>query len=169
MGFNSAFKGLKLLIVASLSCPFCLWKNWVNLYLVNNASHLWKMLCCLTPSVQCLFYMKIRPKLSYVYFFCCGAATQRGSWPPLSWGFLYHTQRHTTVGRIPLDKWSARRRDLYLTTHITNNRKTSMPPVGLKPTILEREISSAIADTVYFVYLLYNNKYNPMMADTCSS
>ena len=30
-----------------------------------------------------------------------------------------HTQGHTTVGRIPLDEWSARRRDLYLTTHTT--------------------------------------------------
>jgi hypothetical protein len=27
-----------------------------------------------------------------------------------------HTQIHTTVGRIPLDEGSARRRDLYLTT-----------------------------------------------------
>jgi hypothetical protein len=26
-----------------------------------------------------------------------------------------HTQWHTTVGRTPLDEWSARRRDLYLT------------------------------------------------------
>jgi len=31
--------------------------------------------------------------------------------------FLDHTQRRTTVGRIPLDEWSARRRDLYLTTY----------------------------------------------------
>jgi len=30
--------------------------------------------------------------------------------------FLDHTQRRTTVGRTPLDEWSARRRDLYLTT-----------------------------------------------------
>ena len=29
--------------------------------------------------------------------------------------FLDHTQRRTTVGRTPLDEWSARRRDLYLT------------------------------------------------------
>jgi len=29
--------------------------------------------------------------------------------------FLDHTQRRTTVGRIPLDEWSARRRDLYMT------------------------------------------------------
>ena len=27
--------------------------------------------------------------------------------------FLNHTQRRTTVGRTPLDEWSARRRDLY--------------------------------------------------------
>ena len=28
--------------------------------------------------------------------------------------FLDHTQRRSTVGRTPLDEWSARRRDLYL-------------------------------------------------------
>ena len=37
--------------------------------------------------------------------------------------FLDHTQRRTTVGITPLDEWSARRRDLYLTTH---NRHTSI-------------------------------------------
>ena len=31
--------------------------------------------------------------------------------------FLDHTQRRTTVSRTPLDEWSARRSDLYLTTH----------------------------------------------------
>jgi len=40
--------------------------------------------------------------------------------------FLYHTQRRTTVGRTPLDEWSARRRDLYLTTHDTHNRQIYM-------------------------------------------
>ena len=49
--------------------------------------------------------------------------------------FLDHTQRRTTVGRTPLDKWSTRRRDLYLTTHNTHNRQISMPPVGFEPTI----------------------------------
>ena len=49
--------------------------------------------------------------------------------------FLDHTQRRTTVGRTPLDEWSARRRDLYLTTHNTHNRQISMPPVGFEPTI----------------------------------
>jgi len=31
--------------------------------------------------------------------------------------FVNHTQRRTRVGRTPLDEWSARRRDLCLTTH----------------------------------------------------
>ena len=50
-------------------------------------------------------------------------------------GFRDHTQRRITVGRTPLDEWSAGRRDLYLTTHDTHNRQTSMPPVGFEPTI----------------------------------
>jgi len=49
--------------------------------------------------------------------------------------FLDHTKRRTTVGRTPLNQWSARRRDLYLTTHNTHNRQTSMPPMGFEPTI----------------------------------
>ena len=49
--------------------------------------------------------------------------------------FLDHTQRRTTGGRTPLDEWSVRRRDLYLTTHNSHNRQISMPPVGFEPTI----------------------------------
>jgi len=56
-------------------------------------------------------------------------------WPPHSWGFLDHTQRRTTVGGTPLDEWSTSRRDHYLTTRNTNNRQTSMPPVGFEPKI----------------------------------
>ena len=43
--------------------------------------------------------------------------------------FLDHTKRRATIGRTPLDEWSIRRRDLYLTTHNTHNTQTSMPPV----------------------------------------
>jgi len=51
--------------------------------------------------------------------------------------FLDHTQRCITVGRTPLDEWSARRRDL--TTNNTHNRQTSMPAVGFEPTISQVE------------------------------
>ena len=57
--------------------------------------------------------------------------------------FLDHTQRRTTVGRTPLDEWSARHRDLYLTTHDTHNRQISMPPVGFEPTISAGERPAA--------------------------
>jgi hypothetical protein len=49
--------------------------------------------------------------------------------------FLDHTQRRSTVARTPLDEWSARRRDLYLTIYNNHNRQTSMPPVEFEPTI----------------------------------
>ena len=49
--------------------------------------------------------------------------------------FLDHTQRRATVGRTPLEELSARRRGIYLTTHNTHNRETSMFPAGLEPTV----------------------------------
>ena len=57
--------------------------------------------------------------------------------------FLDHTQRRSTVGRTPLDEWSARRRDLYLTTHDTHNGQISMPPVGFEPKISAGERPAA--------------------------
>jgi len=53
--------------------------------------------------------------------------------PPV-WGSSI-TLRHTTLGRTPLDVWSARLRDLYATTHNTHNRQTSMPSAGFDPII----------------------------------
>jgi hypothetical protein len=58
--------------------------------------------------------------------------------PPHYRGFTI-ILRHTTVGRTPVDEWSVRRRDLYLTTHNTHNRQTSMIPAGFEPAILESE------------------------------
>jgi len=53
---------------------------------------------------------------------------------PLIYEILDHTQRRTTVSRTPMDEWLARRRDLYLTTHDTRNRETSMPLAGTELT-----------------------------------
>ena len=54
---------------------------------------------------------------------------------------LDHTQRRTTVGRTPLDEWSARRGDLCLTRN-THNRQISMPPVGFAPHDLSRRAAA---------------------------
>jgi hypothetical protein len=59
-----------------------------------------------------------------------------------------HTHfRHTTVGRTPLDEGPARRRDLYLITHNTHKRQTSI--MGFEPTILvsERQKTHALDRT----------------------
>jgi hypothetical protein len=61
-----------------------------------------------------------------------GTVAPSGPGPLHSQGFTI-ILRHTTLGRTPLDEWSARRRDLYLTTHITHNRQTSLSPVGFEP------------------------------------
>jgi hypothetical protein len=53
---------------------------------------------------------------------------------PVSQGFTI-TLRHTTLGKTPLDEWSARHRDLYLRTHNTHNIQTSIPVAKFDPTI----------------------------------
>jgi len=42
---------------------------------------------------------------------------------------------HTTLGRTPLDEWSAHRTDFYLTTLNTHKRQISIPPAGFEPAI----------------------------------
>ena len=65
--------------------------------------------------------------LALSYFDCREIWEPLGrSWPIFS-RFLDHTQRRTTVGKTPLDEWSIRHRDLYLTKHNNHNIQTSMP------------------------------------------
>jgi hypothetical protein len=84
-------------------------------------------------------YCHLYPKYTYIWSDCLFVFVWRNSpqWARASsfTRFLDHTQRHTTVGRTPLYEWSTRRRDLYLTTHNTHNRQTSMRPVGFEITI----------------------------------
>ena len=70
--------------------------------------------------------------------------------------FLDHTQRRITVGRTPLDDWSARRRDLYLTTHNTHNKQTYMPPGGFEPTTSAGEQPLGPTLTILMAVLFYH-------------
>jgi len=54
------------------------------------------------------------------------------------WGFEI-TLRHTTLGRNPLDKVSARRRDLCLTTHNKHKRQTFVSLARWETAITGRE------------------------------
>jgi len=52
--------------------------------------------------------------------------------------------RHTTLGRSPLDEWSARRAELHLTKHNNHDRQTSMPSAGFEPIIPAWERSQTL-------------------------
>jgi len=61
--------------------------------------------------------------------FYLGTRAASGPAPPHYWGFRI-ILRHTTLSTTPLDVWSACPSGLYLTTHKTHERQTSIPPVG---------------------------------------
>ena len=125
----------------------CSRRKYLGCHVQENKSHF--KTSSLQNSLKCIIYlyqkMQIYIKvLNYItklsYFFVFGATALPP--PPPQWamassftGFLDHTQGCTTVGSAALNEWSSRRTDLYLTTHNTQNRRTSMPPVGFEPTI----------------------------------
>ena len=114
-----------------------------------------------------------------MFFFCLFVCFRRIS-PPVGHGLLIHevSRSHTiriTVGRTPLHGWSARRRDIHLKTHKTNNRQTSMPPVGFETTISagERPQTYALERAAtgtgftlcgqYIIYTLWNNHWTQFL------
>jgi hypothetical protein len=54
-------------------------------------------------------------------------------------GFIITNTHARARGRTPMDEWSARRIDLYLRTHNSHKRQTSMLSAGFETTILARE------------------------------
>jgi hypothetical protein len=79
----------------------------------------------------CVLFLSKCSKTSFLFWLCSPARAMASS----STRFLDHTQRRATIHRTPLDEWSARRRDLYLTTHNTYNNKYPRPPLGFEITI----------------------------------
>jgi hypothetical protein len=67
-----------------------------------------------------------------VHIFFPGGTTVPSGPGPSQCRAVANTLRHTTVGRTPLDEWSARRRDRYLTKINIHKRQTSMPPGGIR-------------------------------------
>ena len=83
------------------------------------------------------FTLRCVPKKPGRCFHCCFITMVQQ--PPVGQGFLIneasrsHSLRHTTLCRNSQEKWSARRRDLFLTTHDSHKRQTSMSLAGLVP------------------------------------
>jgi hypothetical protein len=57
----------------------------------------------------------------YLFFLFCGTRAPQWARAASYTRYLDHTQRPSRVSRTPLDELSARRRDLYLTTHNPHN------------------------------------------------
>jgi len=92
--------------------------------------------------------------------------------------FLDHTQRRTTVGRTPLDAWSVRRRDLYLTTHNTHNNRHPCPRWDSNPqtqqargrsptTWTTRPMGPAIIPHYNYILVLATLKIATWVVETC--
>jgi hypothetical protein len=85
-------------------------------------------------------------------------------------GYCYpwsHSTTHTnTLGRTPLDEGSTRRRNLYLPTHNTHKRQTSMPPVGFEPAILGIERTQTLGRAATGIGQLQYTEINLMKMST---
>ena len=57
---------------------------------------------------------------------------------PMTWSSI--TRRHTTLGRNPLDDWSAYHIALYVTTHNSHKRQSSMSPTDFEPAISANQL-----------------------------
>ena len=85
--------------------------------------------------LYCSYFRGLSPQHNSIFFFTMAQQPPphpNGPRPPHYRGFMI-TLRHTTLGRTPLDEWSARRKDLYLTTHNTHKRQIFMPPAAFEP------------------------------------
>jgi len=92
----------------------------------------------------------------YAYGFPRDATEPSGPGLPYQPGFTI-TLRHISLGKTPLNEWSARLRYLYLTAHDPHKKQTSIPPPGFEPTIpaSERPQTSRRLGSTRNTYLLW--------------
>ena len=85
--------------------------------------HGWRRPCFLWCSGE--MCRRVKYLQAWLCLFACLFVLARQ--PPVGQGLFTHevsrshTRRHTTVGTTPLDEWSARLTDLYITTQNTHN------------------------------------------------
>ena len=131
--------------------PYCVWNR--KLSCLTDRS------CFILNLLNPINSLTLSPKrYSSLIIFCftCGATTLLGSKPPHCWGFeITHTNRHTAIGRTPLDEGSTRRRQIYLTTHNIHKRQASMTQAVFEPVLSpsERTRSRSHGDRPLLVFV----------------
>jgi hypothetical protein len=114
-------RSMKLRMLLSVPCNFaCLWcLVWIAAEV--SASLSYNLITTGNSRARKEMFIIINTYIIIIIIISSSAA-QCGLWLLRITRFLDHTQRCATAGRTPLDKWSARRRDLYLTTRNTHNK-----------------------------------------------
>jgi hypothetical protein len=130
-----------------LSHMYCMWDSHESYdtlsVFVNSSNRIFVMdtefVLCEVGTYSFIYSVNGRQcrKCSFYFIFSLGETAPSGPEPPHCRGFTIRLW-HTTLGRIPLDEWSARHRDLYLPTNNTHKRQTCMPPAGFEPTMPPR-------------------------------
>ena len=119
-------------------CPPC--ESWQFFNLSGNCLHFTKSevhtSSTLFPILSQINPVHAFPSWFFIFIYFWRCSPTRAMASSFKRFFLVTHNRHNTVGKSPLDEWSARRRDLYLTIHNIHNRQTSMPPVEFETTIL---------------------------------
>ena len=112
--------------VIRLVCRHSWWQEKAGTFTTSRPilPHIWGQRL---PPTCCYPFIRISPPL-----WRCGPTRAMAS---SFLRFLDHTQRRVTVGRTPLDEWSARRRDLYLNIKTFTTDRHPRPPVGFGPTV----------------------------------
>jgi hypothetical protein len=90
-------------------------------YVFTVSVHMFKIII-----ISVFFIWNTQSKI-HAFFFPIGATAPSGPGPPRYRGFTI-TLRHTTLGRTPLDEWSAPLGDLCVTTHNIHDRHPCPPP-----------------------------------------
>jgi hypothetical protein len=113
-------------------------------------------------------WWEVRPAITYYicyFLWLCSPARVMTSFTR----FLDHTQRRATVGMTPMDEWSARRRDLYLTTHNTHknpcprwdsNPRSQQASGRRHPPYTARPLEPAVKCIYRYVYLVYCKQHS---------
>jgi hypothetical protein len=116
----SLFRGMSLVRKPCSFCALAITK------MIENVPITWY--CDASGSLHIYFYINY-PSCEMLLYFKHPFGLKHSFLSPSHRGFTITL----TPGRTPLDEWSARRRDPYLTTHKTHKSQTSMPPAGSNP------------------------------------
>jgi hypothetical protein len=97
-------------------------KSWAQIKVWSNETKIrgtrqHKHLFTCTTSLATIVTIVVIENKNTLHFFYLAFTTHLRVWASSFFRFRDHTKGHTTVGRTPLDEWSACRRDLYMTTH----------------------------------------------------